>query len=833
MSSDFSAYQNIIDNFKGKVGKPGFDQEYNAATKHLESKERFLLKMELKRLATPCVRLIDLRGHVDGECKEVVHEGRTHMLDTIAERVFRTAVKQYGGYTFGVYEEAKRTENNFRVRNEKARKAAADGVVISDSELTPAHDKQHFPAHFVAFGQYVARAEERMNYVLSLTIINSKGEQFSGHSSDVSASGLKIKFDELNEFHLGEKIEVIFTGLEQDFQLDKNKKLYYQIQNQQISMQHFVGAERCDFDKEQDPFYQFLLRYINGYKRRYKINLDNTIDSIHSRGYEQFSVPNTSMLPVIMEGKGNRIIPAYMLNSGHNYSVGKFWKNEQNESTLEFLITADRLKRLASMGESETLRVYAFAHESKGRTFFYSADHQQLQEMPHLQKYFLAFASRKEKFGIFQLSYRSIKGVSPDSDLSIKNFLEVRDAYLKQPLSQDVEARLKDFKHMVLVEDLTHVETFGRYDYLALDPNISAHDIKVFGHQRPNKHAKVESIKLNYASMRAESRFAFVTPIEVSDIEQQKDRQLGKTVDFSTLGLKIELDKPGEFKKGDIVCISLPKLQKITSKFDLKDLPYLVVNNNDDCTVINLKVYVQEHQHIGRSFFKLLIEKNKSKLESDSDSTAMPGLAKALRNIFARRIPSLSMYIQTSGSRYKIEQIGSSKSGTPMLEELDDLSSEEGEYNLFPFLHAKGFESQLSEVMKKQVNDPTPAEFCFFIKYTPNKVDIDQAVNSKLYTEFNSEHQARFFIRNAKRKGRFHCIRVVISRTDIPSMAVLGPELNYLSNYAIHRAKAIEETLWSVVGVAEAFDITDEILARYNLIGEDIPQDNELLETQE
>ena len=42
--------------------------------------------------------------------------------------------------------------------------------------------------------------------------------------------------------------------------------------------------------------------------------------------------------------------------------------------------------------------------------------------------------------------------------------------------------------------------------------------------------------------------------------------------------------------------------------------------------------------------------------------------------------------------------------------------------------------------------------------------------------------------------------------------------------YAIHKAKVLEEELWSVVGVGDVIDISDEILLRYSIAPEQIQQ---------
>ena len=59
--------------------------------------------------------------------------------------------------------------------------------------------------------------------------------------------------------------------------------------------------------------------------------------------------------------------------------------------------------------------------------------------------------------------------------------------------------------------------------------------------------------------------------------------------------------------------------------------------------------------------------------------------------------------------------------------------------------------------------------------------------------------------------------KIFLSRTGRPDTEHIAKELGYVSTYAIHKAKVLEEELWSVVGVGEVVDITDEVLLRSNL----------------
>ena len=64
-------------------------------------------------------------------------------------------------------------------------------------------------------------------------------------------------------------------------------------------------------------------------------------------------------------------------------------------------------------------------------------------------------------------------------------------------------------------------------------------------------------------------------------------------------------------------------------------------------------------------------------------------------------------------------------------------------------------------------------------------------------------------------KDLFFAFRVYISRTGRPDVNYIAKELKYVGNYAIHRAKVLEEELWGVIGIGDIIDISDEMLSRH------------------
>ena len=67
-------------------------------------------------------------------------------------------------------------------------------------------------------------------------------------------------------------------------------------------------------------------------------------------------------------------------------------------------------------------------------------------------------------------------------------------------------------------------------------------------------------------------------------------------------------------------------------------------------------------------------------------------------------------------------------------------------------------------------------------------------------------------------------MRLYISRTGRPDTDYLSNELSYVSQYALHKAKELEEALWSVTGVGDVVDITEEALSHFELDQQKVDQ---------
>lgn len=816
MNTDFSKHKKIIDSLRGEVTKPSFDIKFTQVTKHIAKTERFLLKMELKRLASVCNRCIDLRGLVDGDCKLFEYNGQSHFLDDIAIEVFEAHVELYNGYTFGVYEEVKNTKNNFRViyENEKNNASPLKSPKKPSELSEKTTDKTQYPVSVFPLNQYHDRIEERMNFVSAIEATFDNNLKKSISSIDISVSGIKFRLNSKDPLHIDQNITIHFKGLENEFQFSKGEVFRYRVKNiYQDENTQLIGCQRIEA-QDNDPFQKFLSGYIQGNKRRYKINLENTFAAVQSRNFEQYILPKINELPIFFERVGERILPRYVLTTNNNQSIFQYWQDENNDTNLHFLIDEDRVERLLKRyKKGKSLRVYSFIHYNQNKAFFYSIDEEQIVETSEISPEFLTFASKKSTFKITNLTYYAVSSADIHTPFALSGSVEPNKQYINVAPSDDVIQCINSVPFAIVASDITNKSSLEQYQKFS-DKQIIVSKFKQFGHKRLQEKVVVDRLGVTYKNQRKEPRFIFSTP---TLMESKGVQWHGNSIDFSTLGLKIEVDKSVPLFVGDVVSVSFPNLQKITSAYDLKKLPYEVVKINDKKTIINFRIFVKKHQHVGRAFFKLLIDKNKDKLTTDSYTFLVPGLSESLRTNYAQNIQVPTLIVQTSGSRYKIEALVSNDLGNDFLHHLQNLSDRKNYYNFYPLLTKLYKDNYIESCLKRLIINKEPITDVLYI-FIPKGINhIVSAVNIRFEHELKTSNLRKLFIKQAITNGSFFCFQLKISRTNKPDLEYLNSELSYISTYAIHRSKQIEQDIWSVVASIQYQDITDEVLFSHGL----------------
>ena len=117
---------------------------------------------------------------------------------------------------------------------------------------------------------------------------------------------------------------------------------------------------------------------------------------------------------------------------------------------------------------------------------------------------------------------------------------------------------------------------------------------------------------------------------------------------------------------------------------------------------------------------------------------------------------------------------------------------------------------------KLQINDE-PIRETLFIAYDQGATSIENKVTTKFAHELGTTKLKQMFIKKALASGQFFSVQIKLFRVGEVVLKYLSPELSYIGSYAIHRAKQIEQEMYSVAGIIQFEDVTSEVMLRYQL----------------
>ena len=824
-------FEQLIEQLKLVVNEPDFDKIFRTLTEGEDGPTRFQLKMELRRLASPCLQTVDLRNRVSGRCQPYEFLGRKHYLDDVAKDIFERGLKIYGGvFTQDTFEQILNAENNNRVIQEKEREQALQRKAqhaerIATREEIPEHDDVRSPyiIDTFQFGQYPYRAEERMNFTVEVTLNDEYGDQRRAITSDLSVTGLRIRLDAAWQKQVGDEIDVYFTGLAREFTIDPEMAVPYTIVaiDQQGEKTYFSLNRKAEFTSS--SLDSFLKRFINGYKKRYRVNIDNTYQTLMNKGHEQFLMPRLGALPIYFSIHNKQLHADYVLTTDNNRHIVEDWINEHNQIALGSIFNPRRsqhfLKRLADT-PGATATILTFSITARGKIHYYSALAEELIKN-NLWRTFVNFAARKSSFRVYQFRLRSIDSNSAWQPQSVP--YEVQIPFRLQPPTPKVKHAIEPLTHLGVLTDITEsMRQFAHDDY----DKALVKSLKAFMHP-PSVPIRTKDVRLEFVDLRKEQRFSYRSRCRV---RVGKSIREGMVLDLSVHGLKLQLDDAVALQAGEVALVSLTGFEKHHRKFQLRDIPYLVVNIDISQTTINLKTPDSSEKHDGALFFRYLIKEHRNQLKLLHENTSLNGLELCLRNLYCDAPPTVPLYFYQNNKRQvTLRRAGLSRWQTAWLTLLQGLpGSRASNLNVQPLLRGDSLTTMLLPELQGLSRSDRPRRKLLLLKLYREQ---GEAV---LRTEWHAADQLDTaailsFIDQCLPDAVFVAVAVDLSKTGRPDIQFVQAEMNYLSQYAAHRANELEEELWQVYGIADTQDVTDDLLKFADISLEHIRQQQQRL----
>ena len=827
---DLSPYQQVIQALAPLVNKPTFNLEFERQTKAISSDLRFLVKMEVKRLAKPCIRSIDLRTIVNGQCSLYSHVGSDHYLNGNAILTFEKQVQRYGEYTFGVYEaviQAAKHEQEQQKEQYLALQKRNTGAA------SPAHIEETYTVACQELLNFPVRSQERLNFVVAVEVFFADNSSAHASTLDISINGLRIRFKDHKFIHKIKNIEplqIVFRGLKNPHGISRESFQYNVIRisgtqdkaNVHLYREQKINKKRSTYSNnhknsgDEKSFDTFVSDLIKVNKHRYKVNLDNVEMAMASKVYEQSFASTSPTLPVfICRDKNDFYHAQYASMNTQNKHIIDYWIDENGNNLLGFLLNPMRINQLLNSNSAyPQMTIYCFNHIKDERVYFYSASEEELQKHVDLRATFLSYAARKVSWRVYKITCSDIRPQQAYSPTCVPNGINKKIDRLNRPLSPRLTSLLSNITNMVSVSDITCQTGQECYQRQALDKH-KIKQLKAFGHARNKPPVLVKSFRHKQQELRQQTRYVLRTKIVLSSNTQSIE---GITEDISVSGLKIELDEPFTQRLNSKVALTFVSLQEITKHFDLQNLQYRVVHINVDKHVVHLQAVSLAEVSIAESFFTQLISSNDDKLPRVNEDEPVAGVSTALRNLHSKNSPQFCVYIEKKQQGFLPAMATVSQVRANWMDFLHHQQNTAMVDLAWLYQDKNNDKDFINHALKRLKIDPRAIKTEIYVA-TPSQQEPDKKRSkAKWHYEFNGHRAKQSFINRALKAGEFFAFSITINKAIKPDLEKIEHELLYLSQHAIHKATYFEERMWDIAGTLFLTDITQEVLQRYNKV---------------
>ncbi|MFV0448135.1 MAG: PilZ domain-containing protein [Vibrio sp.] len=759
-----------------------FEQLLNKFTEGQAPSAKLLVKMELNRIMAPCTKNIDLRGRVQGECREYNLDGRKHWFDDVAFNTYHKSIKKFGGYTEGVWENLTNTRNNFRVMKQQGTLDKNKRVAIEGS----------FEVEPIKLGYDLKRLENRLKLNTQVKIHLPSNEQVvHGLSVDLSASGARFKVPSAFSYKLGDTILVQFTGLNQSTQLEGlNKPIEYRILG--IDESHDNDAVkylRTLKLSENDIIEKVIQESLKTSSKKSRHDNQDKIIRARTRGYEHSYLKHTCNLPLFFSGSELKLA----LLTENNHQLWQYWHDERNQQSLGGLFKSTRMEMLTRPGVSGSSNVlYAFKHEHQDKTFFFSM--MMPEATTEQRKLFWHIGARKESWKAFRLSVFELSAMEREE---LANH------------SSELANKSNKLTHCGILQEISDFSSAK--DYLLVDkPQMATSELNPFRHPRKVIGAPT-GIYFDARSRRKEPRYNLKTPVNI--VQNGNVLSAGATTDLSKRGLNLIATNPIALKAGDMLNIDYLELKLYDKSLPLNNVPYQVIRIGPEGQQLHLMIDENSQTMKTIAFFNAIIESNQDKLKPKAEILPSPRLLEGLHNILLGKIVSAPIFVEKNGPSLKPKVIGVNYPLPPHLALLEKLGRKE-QLSLEPIF--KGHTNTLLATPMKRI-DGAEAQFNEVYICVLKFGSRIQSIETKLLTDFANTKERIKFIQRAQLMGEIFVLRLCGAPVFDPFTVLLKGDLEELAQINLHQAKNLEKEISAIVGYGEIIDITEEVLIRLEL----------------
>lgn len=830
LSEDLTQFKTIILSLISYATHPKLDTLIEKLTPQLVTSKRFLIRMEIKRLAKPCALVVDFRPYFD-HCEPVQHQNICHYLDEISKTLFLDSIKRDNGlFSIHVYDDL----------NEKAKKRHRALVNNQNSAKT----RSKIPVDEI----------QQINLVNSLFFNEpqvsgkSKCRLFSYDPLGMSTKGklevgIEVTVIDINENSCVIKTplqamytpkEIIFLwfyqhdsslDFEEEIVLEYNIKVHKKTQSGQKN-HYLLTLSQASNHKMLSALSALLAKKLQLSTQSQSKHIQPLIASINSKCHEQFLLSNTVDIPMLCAEYQTGWRPSSSLKTPSNLELWQFFSDENGHDPLARLFCNMDIQNAINTPAGFDDYAYVLKHKIEDST------HTNIQ---YKYQFIILWQSELEYDKtaysllikhILNGNYKYIRlrvlPVNAHQDAyipsALPNYVNSAMALLNRPHNKETSTLLKASTQLAILSDVTELN-----DVLAL-PNALA--VKINEHisnkplkcpvkyslpKLPRKSAMMV-VSINNRDLRREDRFEHEISLTLTYCNKQHVNITGVTKNISTRGLLITLDKPIKLKPGANILLKMdiPYRGKILT---IPNQAYLLLNSQDDCN-LRLEINGPESKHAACQALHEFIYQNMDDLShSGYERDSLYGLQKAMRNIYANNHLSVPFFIHQDKRQWHIGSVAMNQHTKIQHFNDEDITMQ---HLLLKMTEQEQFRNYCLSLLNK-INSENPVEI-FYILTLPRKLQ-----QSEQYNFWFSD------IRQLQKKGRLTevfgkirhlknptILRIQLSKPDRIMDKYFREELNYLEQISSPSAEELRSSMALITGIGEITDHTEQVLQLFD-----------------
>jgi len=573
-----------------------------AETDSRQQNQAFLQQLERQRLQKPCLRNIDLRGKVAGECQAYQIGARTHYLDDRSYLLLKTLLE--------------RSNNQFTVAVYEAWQKALQLLMQQDAapvniEQKPIlyRDSQHY--QWLDFDSRIERHEPRFN-ITTPAVIDADELRYHASTTNISASAMRLNMRRVQHLQTAQNIFISLPTLQLDAPADLLTEMPFRVIALEHTAQHSVAIVQRQ--REDDlALSQWFDNWLAERQQLSHTDLDSELFNLAHEYYLRLFCQHFSSPLFWCSAALDNVL--FVHSSAAADTALAPWQQHHLLNQLPLAALASSNVLLLGVSDSGQLD-YA-----DNRT-----DSENLLKQPHLQNIYLLRAQ--------PITFDNEKVQAQLSPLT-----------QRQP---DIAGHLSDTiqqcRQLVTLTDITTVFVTNTASKDTVEASSQPNDTEI---EIP------EAQHLTLCINRQAERYDIHTPIV---LHHQQALKL-TTNELSDGGLSVKLPADQPLSTGSRVTIDFVRWQQ-QSKLKLTGIPYEVRSQQywQGENLLGLRRLTENCPTAVNQFFKQVLADNKPTLAVRSDDLQLSLTSRLFAGQLSQHLPDIALFFGLDAANNRILQ---------------------------------------------------------------------------------------------------------------------------------------------------------------------------------